>query len=218
MEKPGETCTSSPHPSSSKPPPAPEAKFSRRSGSPAIRTPSICSSLPAWQPTGRSSAALLLAPRRDCRGSRIHLQGGRTCTFVCGSASSKSAPRRGGSLHPQRIRARRPSSTRSWESAISSAPGKGQGARKENRGRRRIQKGHACAATAAASPLSSSSASSTSAPSRRRPSSSHLPHTRHPPSARGRESATAPAPSRGRGMSRVMRRRLWRLCSSSEAC
>ncbi|KAG2583589.1 hypothetical protein PVAP13_6KG233700, partial [Panicum virgatum] len=68
MEKPGETCSSSPHPSS-KPPPAPEAKFSRRSGSPAIRTPSICSSWPAWQPTGRSSAALLLAPRRDCRGS-----------------------------------------------------------------------------------------------------------------------------------------------------
>ena len=153
MEKPGETCSSSPHPSSSKPPPAPEAKFSRRSGSPAIRTPSICSSWPAWQPTGRSSAALLLAPRRDCRGSRIHLQGGRTCTFVCGSASSKSAPRRGGSLHPQRIRARRPSSTRSWELAILSAPGKGQGARKENRGRRRIRKGHACAATAAASPF-----------------------------------------------------------------
>ena len=69
MEKPGETCSSSPHPPSSKLPPAPEAKFSRRSGSPAIRTPSICSSLPAWQPTGRSSAALLLAPRRDCRGS-----------------------------------------------------------------------------------------------------------------------------------------------------
>ena len=70
MEKPGETCSCSPHPSSSKPTPAPEAKFSRRSGrSPAIRTPSICSSWPAWQPTGRSSAALLLAPRRDCRGS-----------------------------------------------------------------------------------------------------------------------------------------------------
>ncbi|KAG2568075.1 hypothetical protein PVAP13_7NG288124 [Panicum virgatum] len=204
MEKPGETCSCSPHPSSSKPTPAPEAKFSRRSGSPAIRTPSICSSWPAWQPTGRSSAALLLAPRRDCRGSNpstpwimnpstrrshLHLRLRICIVQVC------TTPRRQPS-----------SSANSSSSAIVDKElgvGDLEGARKENRGRRRIRKGHACATTAAASPLSSSSASSTSAPSRRRPSSSHLPHTRHPPSARGRESATAPAlatapaPSRG---------------------
>ena len=225
MEKPGETCSSSPHPSSSKPPPAPEAKFSRRSGSLAIRAPSIYSSWPAWQPTGRSSAALLLAPRRDCRGSNpstpwiknpstrrshLHLRLRICIVQVCTTPRRQPSSSANSSL----------SAIVDKELGVGDLVGAGHGpgcTQGEQRQEEDPERSRLCRDGGSLA-LSSSSASSTSAPSRRRPSSPHLPHTRHPPSARGRESATAPAPSRGRGTSRVTRRRLWRLCSSSEAC
>ena len=66
-EEPGETCSSSPHPSSSKPPPVPETKFSRRSGSPTIRTPSICSSSTARQLSGAAPPCRLSSTSTSAR-------------------------------------------------------------------------------------------------------------------------------------------------------
>jgi hypothetical protein len=138
-EEPGETWSSSPHPSSSKPP-APG------SGSPAIRTPSTCASSTVRQPSGaaRLAACHLRLPRLDehaeetavdqihlLHRSRIHLkgesaraQGGQrqrrsrshACTFICRSASSNSAPRQ-----------QRPSSSSSSSSSstIGKEPGGG---------------------------------------------------------------------------------------------